>query len=325
MNKPQYLAELNQLLIFMTRADREQTLARYGALFDKAGSAGQEALLSRLGSPTHSAIRLSRIYDADGYTDELLESLEALPDLSPELAPEEDGEVYEDETPDGGSHIPVEDDLPDYDLPDLPEPPAGARFVSLPVEEPAAPTPAEPADEPSPASDAKDASGEDDADYEQLWGKRPEAPVPAADPVSDSDTEDGGDELPYEDEEQPPAPVFHTVRVMPLWVGVPLFILALAILVLPLTLIGILLIPALALPGLAGLLAAFLAFVGGLWCLSIIADAAVLFGLAFILLAIGLVVLWCGLWLDVTLLNGYISALSGLTHLTLGRKVAAYA
>ena len=94
---------------------------------------------------------------------------------------------------------------------------------------------------------------------------------------------------------------------------------------LPLTLVGLLLIPTLILPGLAVLFSAFLAFVGGLWCLSIIADAAVLFGLACILLAAGLSALWLGLWLDVALVNLWSRGVKGLSHLTLGRKVIRYA
>ena len=92
MNKPQYLAELGQLLVFMTRADREKTLARYGALFDAAGPGGQDAVLAKLGSTTRQAIRLSRIYDAEGYEDEFLDEaaaeLEAEPSPEPEDASE---------------------------------------------------------------------------------------------------------------------------------------------------------------------------------------------------------------------------------------------
>lgn len=314
MNKPQYLAELNQLLIFMTKADREDTLARYGALFDKAGPDGQEALLSRVGSPTHLAIRLSRIYDAGGYTDELLESLEAMTDLSPELMPDEEDEP-EDDGPSGpDSVLPVEDDLPAYDLPDLPDLPE-------------APAPAQTAP-PQPSGPARfvplSVDGEDGHPAEA--SAAPVSPTPEKQPAppAEADAPDG-DIYADEDAGGDGEPSYTVVRVMPLWVGVPLFILSLLVLILPLALVGILLIPVLALPGLAVLLAAFLAFVGALWCLSIIADAAMLLGLAFLLLALGLVVLWCGLWLDVALVNGFSSLAGGLAHLTLGRKVTAYA
>ncbi len=332
MNKPQYLAELNRLLIFMTRADREQTLDRYGALFDKAGPAGQEALLSRIGSPTRVAIRLSRTYEPGSINDELLSSLEDDSLLEPE--PEEeapDGEPSPDEPL-------VEDELPEYDLPELPdlpdlpeqetpapepEPapkPAEPQFVSVPVHDGEEPAPddqapdAPPEEDAQPSGDEGHAQEQDEGEYEELWGKRP----PEAEQPPQSDQE------PEQAQEPAPAP-FHIERTIPLWLGLPLFILTIVFLVLPLTLVGLLLIPTLVLPGLAVLLGAWLAFVGGLWCISIIADAAVLFGLAFILLALGLIVLWIGLWADVAMVSGYMRAMEGLTDLTLGKKVFDHA
>ena len=122
MNKSQYLAELSQLLIFMTRADRERTLSRYGALFDAAGPEGQEALLAKLGSTTSSAIRLSRVYNAAGdYEDAFLDALEA-EFARPEGAASPAGpEAKEASAPEQDAAALIEDDLPDYDLPDLPD------------------------------------------------------------------------------------------------------------------------------------------------------------------------------------------------------------
>ena len=350
MNKPQYLAELSRLLIFMTQADRDETLARYGALFDAAGPDGQDALLEKLSSTTRQAIRLSRVYSADGYEDEELDALEGEVTEKAPAAPAP-----------APKPAPLDEDLPAYDMADLPdlqddgegpaEPDAiDAVFAAHPDTPPAlqpTPAPEEPGDG-------------DDADYEELWGKRPttpqgksaapaepapaaKEPAPKAAPETspdgdladlDGELDDGDDGEEYDDEPAPqpvpeprPASV-QTVtvkRVMPLWIGIPLFILAIPVLVLPLTLVGLLLIPTLILPGLAVLFSAFLAFVGGLWCLSIIADAAVLFGLACILLAAGLSALWLGLWLDVALVNLWSRGVKGLSHLTLGRKVIRYA
>ena len=72
MNKQRYLAELGQLLIFMTSADRALTLEKFGDLFDQAGPVGAEALAGRIGSPTKNAIRLSRSYMPGCLTDEIL-------------------------------------------------------------------------------------------------------------------------------------------------------------------------------------------------------------------------------------------------------------
>ena len=345
MNKPQYLAELSQLLIFMTRADREETLSRFEALFDKAGPDGEEVLLSKIGSPTRQAIRLSRTYDPANFTDELLDSLEAepVPEPEPEDEPEQPPEPEE-------AHLPP-DDLPEYgmdDLPDLaglpdaaeppaeepepaPQPPRNGpaeqpRFVPLVLDDAQAPE-----DEPEPAAH-DDISWLNDEPGEEPGpgGKAPEtkptpaAPAPAPVPAAagpDEDEEDVEEEDEDEEGSFYAGPPILIERMVPLGVGIPLLILSLPVLMLPLAAIVLALIPVVLLPGLAVLLGAWLAFVGGLWCISYIADAAMLFGLALILLAAGLAVLWLGLWLAVLMVSGYIHALRGLVHLTLGRRV----
>ena len=61
---------------------------------------------------------------------------------------------------------------------------------------------------------------------------------------------------------------------------------------------------------------------GGLWCISYIADAVMLFGVAFFVLGLALVILWCGVWLDVAIVKIYIRVMVGLKHLFLGRRVS---
>lgn len=350
MNKPQYLAELGQLLIFMTHADREKTLARYGALFDAAGPNGQDDLLAKLGSTTRQAIRLSRIYDAaGGYEDAFLDDMLAEAQQAPAPGPASAPEPEQKPEPSRFASL-VGEELPDFDLPDLPDlpdapvpesadapasdavpapsseqtpPDSGA---AAPAGEPAADS--APADEPGDSESAGETAGggEDDADYEALWGKRPapaaESEAPAEEAQAEQEPEDG----PVLQPERPSPAVYTTVeRVIPLWLGIPLFALTVVFIVLPLAALCLVLIPTLLIPGLAILLGAFLAFVGGLWCISIIADAAVLFGSALILLALGLIILWCGLWIDVSMVSGFARALRGLAHLTLGKKVTVHA
>ena len=122
----------------------------------------------------------------------------------------------------------------------------------------------------------------------------------------------------------PPEPPMVTKRSMPLWVGIPLFILTL-ILVLPLAALILALLPVMVLPGLLILAAAWLMSVGGLWCISYIADAVLLFGGAFLILGVALFVLYGGLWLDVAMVKLYIRLLVGMKHLFLGKKVRDYA
>ncbi len=56
MNKQQYLAELQRLLVFMTETDREYTIRHYTDLFDSAGPEKERALIEIHGSPTKAAI-----------------------------------------------------------------------------------------------------------------------------------------------------------------------------------------------------------------------------------------------------------------------------
>ncbi len=278
MNKQRYIAELGRLLIFMTAADRDETLRRFGALFDEAGPDGAEALVSRIGSPTKNAIRLSRVYEPGELTDELL-----FGDMPPAAPAPQPAPAQPADAPAGQTEEP--DEFPDYGLPDLPEGPKAPE--SAPAEEsPAAEEP--PEREPAPAE-----------------------PRFVSVPVHDGEPEE-------EYEPQRPA----VDRPMPLWLGVPLFILAVIVLGVPLAVLALALLPVMLLPGAAILIGAVLAAVGGLWCISYIADAVMLFGVAFFVLGLALVILWCGVWLDVAIVKIYIRITVGLKHLFLGRRVS---
>lgn len=63
MNKQRYLSELQSLLVFMTEEDRELAIRHFGDIFDAVGEAGTDELIRSLGSPTKSAIGLSRGYE----------------------------------------------------------------------------------------------------------------------------------------------------------------------------------------------------------------------------------------------------------------------
>ena len=340
MNKPQYLAELSRLLVFMTTDDREETVSRYEDLFDQAGPEGEEALLRRIGSPTRIAIRLSRDYAPGQIVDEVWEKLFRAPQSvgsSAEEAAEQtqDGPEPEDDAA-AELHARIEEDLPDFGLDDLPE------LAALPDQPEKPEGPEAPAEEPEPPTEsaemeqapaAPEAGQETPPSEEQPpaavtpgmeWMHEPDGDEPLKDrpaPPSAPETPDQPDRPEMPEPPYAPGPRVYTERAMPLWAGVPLFILALPVLAIPLALVCLLLLPVLILPGLCLILGAWLSFVGALWSLSYIADAAILFGVALILLAAGLVVLWGGLWLDVLLVKLYIRGVCGLAHLTLGKKV----
>ena len=360
MSKQRYLAELQRLLIFMTSADREETVRRYGALFDACGPEGEDELTRRVGSPTAVAIRLSHSYEPGVIRDEFF------PDGSPILAPEPEPEAEEPapgpETPEPAAEegpapepepeeapaSPPEDRLPVYDhslveeeLPDLELPDLG--LPDLPI--PPAPEPEPVAEEPEPEGPAEEEPDGTVPEPEPAPGPEPaaeepapepeEAPAPAPQPARPAPVLPPERPAPrfisvpldHRPQERRPAPepVVTVKRSMPLAAGVPLFILVLIAAAVPLGAVLLVLLPLLLLPGLAILAAAWLMAVGGLWCVSYIADAVMLFGAAFFILGLALMALFLGLWLDVALVRLYIRLLTGMKHLFLGRKVISRA
>lgn len=176
--------------------------------------------------------------------------------------------------------------LPDYD-------PLGEAAEDDPVaiimrslEESAA----EPDEEPEPIDEPDDEYDDEDDDDEYERPHRPEyrrmgAPLPAA---------AGGTLL----------------GVILLIVGVPLAALTLGVALVWL------------IPGAAAVIAAGLAAIGALWCLSYIADALLLLALGFLLMALALLLVFCGVWLDVRLIGLYVRGVRALCDALLGRKVA---
>ena len=288
MNKQRYLAELGQLLIFMTGADRALTLEKFGALFDEAGPVGAEALAGRIGSPTKNAIRLSRSYMPGCLTDDILFQGLDLDMPAPEPAPEEEpapeDEAEAAEPHYAGPELPDLSDMPE--LPDLPDAPAAEPGSEAEAEEKTPPAPAD-------------------------RGRFVAVPI---------HEEPHGEEEPVETE-PPRRPEPRVERPMSPWVGAPLFVLSIIVLGLPLAALVLVLIPVLLAPGALVLGGAVLAAIGGLWCISYVADAALMFGLAAFILGLALLVLWCGFALDVGLVKLYIRAMTGLKHVFLGRRV----
>lgn len=284
VNRQRFLAELRRLLVFMSDEDREEAVRRCAAAFDAAGPEGETDLISALGSPTKTAIALSRGYEPG-----------TIPDVFPAVPEKAQSEPEPEAAPEPA---PEEDPLA---LP--PEPPVD--WIKLPGEEDAAPAedtlPAEdvpPTDAPPPA----DAGDEEETPAPE----EPEAPEAREEP-----------EEPKEDEE----PVYVIERSMPLGLGIPLFILVFVALGIPLAVLCLALSLVLLAPGCAVLFGAYLVFVGGLWCMNYMADAVLLFGLTAVVLAVGLLVLWLGLWLAVLLWRLYGKGVGWIAGELLGRKV----
>lgn len=110
-------------------------------------------------------------------------------------------------------------------------------------------------------------------------------------------------------------------RSIPLGLGIPLFVLITAAVALPLFLLTVAVVVLFLVPGLAGLFGAYLAAVGSLWCLTYIADTLLLAGAAFLLAAVGLLLLWAGIWTDGKILDLYAKGFQWLCDELLGKRV----
>lgn len=256
MNKQRYLAELQRLLVFMTDEDRELAIRRFGDIFDAAGPEGEAALAERLGSPTKSAIGLSR-----GYEPGIIKNL-------PEAPGEEEKKASLTRT--------VGD--PWGDLPTFETPVLGDKSEAVPA----------------PGADSV-------PEKENPISPEPEPPAP-----TQKDDEDMGE----------------WDRPMPLGLGISLLTLILIAIGLPVAAVFLALMAVCTAPGAAVVFGAYLLAVGGLWCLTYIADALLLFGAAFLVLAVGLIVLWGGIWLCSRLVLGYAAAVRWLSGELLGKKVS---
>lgn len=138
------------------------------------------------------------------------------------------------------------------------------------------------------------------------------ADAPAASPASEPEP------LPEPDF---PEPETYYERSMPLGAGIAVLVLVMIAIGVPLAAAALALIAVCLAPGAAGLVGAWLVFVGGLWCISYMADAVLIFGAALLVLAVGLVILWGGVWLASRLVRLYIRGVQWLCGELLGRKV----
>ena len=257
MNKQRYLSELQSLLVFMTEEDRELAIRHYGDIFDAVGETGADDLIRSFGSPTKSAIGLSRGYEPG--------NIRNLPKAPAAVRKPKAALTQTEDDPWG--------DLPTFEIPSIGEEPA--KDIPVRQEAPKA-EPAEP------------------------------LPEPEAEP------------LPVFESQEPEE---YVERSMPLGVGIPLLVLVMLAIGVPLAALVLALCAVCLAPGAAVIFGAYMIAVGGLWSLSYIADAVLLFGAALLVLAVGLVVLWGGLWLATRLVLLYVRGVNWLCGELLGRKV----
>lgn len=157
---------------------------------------------------------------------------------------------------------------------------------------------------------------------DDFWTSEPEPDEPEPEKKESKPVPPVEKEPPVQQEPEE-APVRHPVkRPMPLGIGIPLFVLGAVCVGLPLAAAAIAVILTLLSPGAAGVVAAGLTAIGAMWCMTYIADALLMFGLAFLVLAVTLMLLWAGVWCDIKLVDLYVHLVRAFAGAVFGKKEA---
>lgn len=329
----------------MYEEDRQTALAMYNQLFDEVDD--EQGLLQLLVSPTRQAVVIARSYNAkerklqvhaqsreesdtasDGAAPEFMGVIESIREEALSRQAPKTAEVSADQ------FSMFEDDFfaPTPETPAAPaeaEPEAPAEEAAAPVAEAEAEAPAETAepatDEPVDEVDAFIAdfsipadqqefapdAGEQTAPAEPAQPEEAEAPAESDEDDSvpivteEEDVEEYDDEY-YDDEEYEPVRkprVF--LLILYILLAVPVGLLGILLLIVPTLLF--LVLAGLIITG--GVMAVTSAFGSGI---AVFADIMVIIGMAFILLALGLLALWIAVWLVGGVMVGLVR---GLIHL----------
>ena len=330
----------------MYEEDRQTALAMYNQLFDEVDD--EQGLLQLLVSPTRQAVVIARSYNAkerklqvhaqsreesdtasDGAAPEFMGVIESIREEALSRQAPKTAEVSADQ------FSMFEDDFfaPTPETPAAPaeaEPEAPAEEAAAPVAEAEAEAPAETAepatDEPVDEVDAFIAdfaipadrqefapdAGEQTAPAEAAEPAAEEAEAPAESdeddsaPIAIEEEDDEYDDEYYDDEEYEPVRkprVF--LLILYILLAVPVGLLGILLLIVPTLLF--LVLAGLIITG--GVMAVTSAFGSGI---AVFADIMVIIGMAFILLALGLLALWIAVWLVGGAMVGLVR---GLIHL----------
>ena len=322
----------------MYEEDRQTALAMYNQLFDEVDD--EQGLLQLLVSPTRQAVVIARSYNAkerklqvhaqsreesetasDGAAPEFMGVIESIREEALSRQAPKTAEVSADQ------FSMFEDDFfaPTPETPAAPaeaEPEAPAEEAAVPVAEAEAEAPAETAepatDEPVDEVDAFIADFAIPADRQEFAPDAGEQTAPA-EPAEPAQPEEA--EAPAESDEDDSAPVvieeeddeeYEPVRkprvfllILYILLAVPVGLLGILLLIVPTLLF--LVLSGLIITG--GVMAVTSAFGSGI---AVFADIMVIIGMAFILLALGLLALWIAVWLVGGAMVGLVR---GLIHL----------
>ena len=347
MNKNQFLAELKRLLSYMTPEDRSAALDDYANRFDSAGEDGTSALLAEIGTPTKVAITLSRSYTPGCWANRRVDAETAdtpeadiAESVSSEAAAENesantdaDGAApMSADEPAAAPEVSADAALPQYDS----SVPAEEASVIEADETRQEAEPAEVSDSEAAAEDTDSSSETDDmisdissAVSEAIGSEKPEesAITPEnstqenmpdvliqSEPINipaESSEACTAEDLPSEKSGGQSAPgsrkaLCAILSVVP---GIPLLAILAAVMIV------------LVLPGCACIGAAVLIGIGGLWAAPITVDALLFYGAALCVLAVGLLLLWLGLWLDIRIASWFFLNAKNIGRRLLGREI----
>ncbi len=290
MNRQRYLAELEKLLGFMSSWDRAAAMKKYNEEFDRAESEAE--LIAALGTPTKLAIGIARDYVPSPRPVEPEQP--ELPVLEAVVAEEMENQAETVENTDFESEVQVE--KPDENVENSQEeatekPAVFDRDTDIDPEMMGALAAAVEKQMRESEADAADAEPE----------KTEEAPVfvaetePLPPEIFGEDKPAGGKKL------RPAALVFYSIAA--LIIGLPVAVL--------LVFIGI----PFALAGAGVLIGAVLGIIEVIGLFSVFADTLMAVGGGMLLGAVGLLLLWFGLWLSIELgslwIGGVIFRLGG--------------
>lgn len=353
INRQKFLAELAKLLTFMYEEDRQKALAMYNAMFDRVED--EQALIQKLLSPTRQAVLIARAYDAkerklqvhaqsreeldDGddvpqfvlVIDRIAQDLPGGYTEAPRAVLEDQFSLFEEESPAVEEAQPEEEpieeapqeeeysslnevegfipiDIPDISVPDM--------YIPAPVQ------PEEPAEE-QPLEEAQP------QDKVEAFMEEFTLPEEAMELPGEAQEEAGQQQMMAEFSEAPaveeaPAEPEAPATVRKARVGLLLLYILISV---PLGLIGTLLLLSLTFLTLgaavitvaAGIMLITAAFGG----FTVFADVLVVAGVAIIVLALGLLLLWLFVWLIGGAIVGLIRGLIRLGGKWCYKEVAA--
>lgn len=294
----------------MYEEDRQTALAMYNQLFDEVDD--EQGLLQLLVSPTRQAVVIARSYNAkerklqvhaqsreesdtasDGAAPEFMGVIESIREEALSRQAPKTAEVSADQfsmfEDDFFAPTPETPAAPAEAEPEAPTEEAAAPVTEAEVEAPAEASPAEAAETEAEAAEAPAESDEDDSA-----------------PIAIEEEDDEYDDEYYDDEEYEPVRkprVF--LLILYILLAVPVGLLGILLLIVPTLLF--LVLAGLIITG--GVMAVTSAFGSGI---AVFADIMVIIGMAFILLALGLLALWIAVWLVGGVMVGLVR---GLIHL----------